>query len=142
MKRALFVIVAAAALTALADDPPPFDLKKKPQTEEEKAARKAYIEDRFNKHTGGRLIVPGSLKGKIVYVNAQKRAPDDSRGDCAAVVVVMVVVHRNWHRNRPAAEAGARTETRARTRHESGRGHRRHCKDKCFLHLQVLLMMC
>ena len=75
MKKLICVVLAAAVFAAIADEPPPFDLKKKPQTEEEKAARKAYIEDRFNKHTGGRLIVPGSLKGKFVYVNAQKRAP-------------------------------------------------------------------
>ena len=71
MKKLICVVLAAAVFAAIADEPPPFDLKKKPQTEEEKAARKAYIEDRFNKHTGGRLIVPGSLKGKFVYVNAQ-----------------------------------------------------------------------
>ena len=75
MKKLICVVLAATVFAAIADEPPPFDLKKKPQTEEEKAARKAYIEDRFNKHTGGRLIVPGSLKGKFVYVNAQKRAP-------------------------------------------------------------------
>ena len=75
MKNLICAILAATVFAAIADEPPPFDLKKKPQTEEEKAARKAYIEERFNKHTGGRLIVPGSLKGKFVYVNAQKRAP-------------------------------------------------------------------
>ena len=75
MKNLICVILATTVFAVIADEPPPFDLKKKPQTEEEKAARKAYIEDRFNKHTGGRLIVPGSLKGKFVYVNAQKRAP-------------------------------------------------------------------
>ena len=85
MKRVLFAIVAVAAMSVVADDPPPFDFKKKPATEEEKLARKAYIEERFNKHTGGRLIVPGSLKGKIVYVNAQKRAPEKWLTDNAEV---------------------------------------------------------
>ena len=91
MKRLVLAVLATAAFVATAKETSqsavgsavqpktaasvPFDLKKKPQTEAEKAARKAYIEERFNKHTGGRITVPGSLKGKFVYVNAQKRAP-------------------------------------------------------------------
>ena len=99
MKNLICAILAATFFAAIADEPaatapapqakttetPPFDLKKKPQTEEEKAARKAYIEERFNKHTGGRLIVPGSLKGRFVYVNCQKRAPAKWLEDNAAV---------------------------------------------------------
>ncbi|MGN0545087.1 MAG: hypothetical protein ACI4I0_05960 [Acutalibacteraceae bacterium] len=78
MRNLVFAIVAIATFPIVADtatNTPPFDLKKKPATEEERLARKAYIEERFNKHTGGRIVVPGSLKGKFVYVNAQKRAP-------------------------------------------------------------------
>lgn len=86
MKKYLIcAILITTVIAIVADTPPPFDLRKKPQTEEEKAARKAYIEDRFNKRTGGRLMVPGSLKGKFVYVNAQKRAPQKWLQDNADV---------------------------------------------------------
>ena len=89
MKRIVLAALAAAAVAAIAADAtapakPPFDPKKKPATEEERLARKAYAEERFNQHTGGWITVPGSLKGKIVYVNAQKRAPAKWLSDNAA----------------------------------------------------------
>lgn len=36
---------------------------------------RAKLDAIMEARTGGKVLVPGSLKGKIVYVNAQKRAP-------------------------------------------------------------------
>ncbi len=36
---------------------------------------RARLEERMEARTGGKIVVPNSLKGKIVYVNAQARAP-------------------------------------------------------------------
>ena len=48
--------------------------KKKPLTAEERAARKALMMERMLKHTGGRIVRPGTKAGKVVYVNCQTRA--------------------------------------------------------------------
>ena len=36
---------------------------------------RAKLDEIMMKRTGGKIAVPGSLKGKIYYVNAQTRAP-------------------------------------------------------------------
>lgn len=48
--------------------------KKKALTAEERAARKALMMERMLKHTGGRIVRPGTKAGKVVYVNCQTRA--------------------------------------------------------------------
>ena len=85
MKKLIFAMLAATAFAVMADEPSKTAPEKKPLTEQEKAERKALAMERFNKHTGGRIVVPGSLKGKFVYVNAQKRAPVKWLQDNAAV---------------------------------------------------------
>ncbi len=68
------VAVQALSLSAAAPANPPFDFKKAPTNEAERVARRAYIRDRIARHTGGKLIRPGTRAGEIVCVNCQKRA--------------------------------------------------------------------
>lgn len=44
-------------------------------TPEERAAYRAEVKERVYKHTGGMVKRPGEQKGRVVYVNAQKKAP-------------------------------------------------------------------
>ena len=76
MKKLMIAAVAACvAVSAFAEtEKCPFDFHKKPKDEAERQARKAYVEQRIAKHSGGRIVKPGTLKGEIVYVNCQKRA--------------------------------------------------------------------
>lgn len=76
--KSLFILCAVAtqafALFAAEPEKPPFDFKKPPVDEAERQARRAYIQDRMMRSTGGKLVRPGTRTGEIVYVNCQKRA--------------------------------------------------------------------
>lgn len=75
MKLALSVsCVALMAVGAFAEEkaaPAAGDAAKPTLTSKEKMLRAKY------RHTGGTVVKPGSLKGKMVYVNCQKAAPLD-----------------------------------------------------------------
>ncbi|MBO5906403.1 MAG: hypothetical protein J6Q84_08320 [Kiritimatiellae bacterium] len=73
MKKSIILsVIAVLAMNVLAQGA--VDAKKKPLTPEEKSARKAMMMERMLKHTGGRIIRPGTKAGKVVYVNCQTRA--------------------------------------------------------------------
>lgn len=77
MKKLLIVVIILTAMTAsvfAADEKLPFDFKTPPKDEAERQSRKAYIQERMMKRTGGMVARPGTLKGEIAYVNCQKSA--------------------------------------------------------------------
>ncbi len=94
MKKLLVICaVAAQACTLFAAAPtaapvkPPFDFKKAPTNEAERVARRLYVQDRIARHTGGKLIRPGTRAGEIVYVNCQKRADKKLLEESAAYFI-------------------------------------------------------
>jgi hypothetical protein len=76
MKKLMILsVVAMFAMNLFAQNA--VDAKRKLLTPEERAARKALMMERMLKHTGGRIVRPGTKTGKVVYVNCQARASKD-----------------------------------------------------------------
>ena len=76
MKRTMILFFACAALSSLAQLPAPATRPSlKDMTPEQRAAHKARVQERVYRHTGGFLRKPGEQRGRVVYVNAQKKAP-------------------------------------------------------------------
>lgn len=76
MKKLLIIVAAFVALNVVADE------AATPATAdgEKPAAKKidrAKLQAALYKRNGGNLKLPGSQKGRVVYVNAQKKAPAD-----------------------------------------------------------------
>ena len=78
MKRIHAMALTALAALSIANGLDAVQIKNKAKrnlTPEERAARRAETEREIYEWTGGILKRPGTQKGCIVYVNAQKRAP-------------------------------------------------------------------
>ena len=80
MKEILTFAVAVALIHGvLADAPKPSKL-----TPEERAAKKAEMQKKMLKHTGGFVVKPNTQKGEIVYVNCQSAADEKWIKDSAS----------------------------------------------------------
>lgn len=75
MKALLFAVCAVGALATLGQEGVP---KKSPSdmTPEELAARKQRIEKVLYERTGGQIVKPGTMSGKVVFANAQNRVAE------------------------------------------------------------------
>ena len=80
MKRLIVAAVALSSLISLAGKP----VAKKVLSEQEYAARKAAKAEKEYRETGGMVKRPGTQKGRIVFVNAQKRADEAILKESAA----------------------------------------------------------
>lgn len=67
------MIVAAMALAQAVDTTAKKSVRD--MTPEERAAYRAKMQAKAYQHTGGMLKRPGEQKGRVVYVNAQKKVP-------------------------------------------------------------------
>ena len=75
MKKLLMAVVALAAIHVMAEEPAaPAETGDKPVA---KKMDRAKLQAALYKRNGGHLKLPGSQKGRIVYVNAQTKAPTD-----------------------------------------------------------------
>lgn len=75
MKKLLIAMTALLAATAaFSEEQAPFDFHQKPKDEAEKQARKAYIQERMMRRSGGFVARPGTRQGEIAYVNCQSAA--------------------------------------------------------------------
>lgn len=109
MKASLLAVCALSALTSLGQSAAP----QKPladMTPEERAARKQRIEQLLYERTGGQIVKPGTMAGKVVFVNAQSNVAESVIQNDAAFISKALRIQIETVRGNPVGVEDAAAE--------------------------------